>query len=269
MPRADSGPPGPVTVRVCFDDRADRGGEIGAPAIYRSGMRGGTGRTGSAAAFFITAFGTALLTAAACGGPAPTGTSLPTFAAPTPGAGTSTGAPAPDDGAVPDDCGQLMSAADLGALMGLPLDSVTVRTTAGVPEPSIGRTERVTCRYTAAAGNTGGRTLLDLNVSAYTDADAAVGQWRVNAAAEDGARRELPIGSASAVLVERSGESVLLAVHGPNNLTFVLPARSTPGDRAPADALLDLALRVFPAVDVPPSATPSDPGPTRQADMQS
>ncbi len=227
-------------------------------------MRGGI-RAGVAAACVMAAFGTAT----ACGGPGPAGISVPTFAESTPGAGTSTGAPAPDDGAVPDDCGRLISAADLGALMGLPLDSVTVRTTAGVPEPSIGRTERVTCRYTTTAGKGRGRTLLDLNVSAYADADAAVGQWRVNADAEQGARRELPIGSASAVLVERSGESVLLAVHGPSNLTFVLPARSTPGDRAPADTLLDLALRVFPTVDVPSPASPADPGPTRQVDTQS
>jgi hypothetical protein len=145
-------------------------------------------------------------------------------------------------------------------LLGLPLDSVEVRTIVGVAEPSVGRTERVACRYTgtAAAGPRRGRTLLDLNVSAYTDPGAAMKQWRVNSDAESGERRELPIGAASAVLVERPGESLLMVAHGTSNLTFVLPgAGSLPVQRPPGDTLVDLALRVLPAVAPSPSAPPA------------
>ena len=76
-----------------------------------------------------------------------------------------------DEGAMPDDCERLLAAGDLNALLGLPLDTVTVRSTLGVAEPSVGRTERVACRYTTkAAGPARGRPLLLLNASSYTSA---------------------------------------------------------------------------------------------------
>ena len=53
-----------------------------------------------------------------------------------------------DEGALPDDCARMLAAGDLYALLGLPLDTVTVRSTLGVAEPSVGRPERVACRYT-------------------------------------------------------------------------------------------------------------------------
>jgi hypothetical protein len=199
-----------------------------------------------------------LLGVAGCAASAPGATELPTF----PAASTSDTASGPDidDGAIPDDCERLLRVTDLNALLGLPLDTVTVRSTQGVAEPSVGRTERVTCRYsTKAAGPTQGRSLLDLNAASYTSPEAAVQQWRRNADIEDGVHRDLPIGSAGAVLVERGGEALLSVVYGPTTLTLILPDQPLPGGRPRAEALVDLALRVLPTVAPPAPARPVPP----------
>lgn len=227
-------------------------------------MRGGSRRgIVGAAAFALVA-----VLCTACGGPPPEPTTLPTFPPSTTSAAA--GAPTgPDDGDVPDDCARMLAPADLGALLGLPLDSVDVRTTIGVAEPSVGRTERVACRYTgSAAGPARGTALLELNVSAYTDPDAASKQWRTNADVEDGTRTEMPIGDASAVLVERPRESVLMVAYNTSNLTFVLPDRPLPGDRPRGEVLVDLALRVLPTVaqaTSSPAAPPPSPTPSATA----
>lgn len=206
-------------------------------------MLWGTGRGARAVVLVLV-----IMLCAACGGGPPAPTSVPTFPVAADGSATSTG-PRPDEGAIPDDCDRVISVADVVALFGLPLDSVAVRSTVGVPEPSVGRTERLTCRYSGTAGGpVRGRTLLELNVSVYTDPQAASKQWRVNADAEDGARTELPIGAATAVLIERPGEAVLMVAYNTSNLTLVLPDGPLPGNRPRGDALVDLALRVLPAV---------------------
>lgn len=156
-----------------------------------------------------------------------------------------------DDGRLPDDCARLLAANDLGALFGLPLDSVAVRTTIGTPVPAVGRTERLACRYSRAGGDR--VDLLDVNVSTYTDDAAAAKQWRTNADAEDGGRRDVQLGAAKGVLVERPAEVVLMLANGTETLTFVLPERIRIGSLSAADTLTDLALRVLPAVSgVPP-----------------
>jgi hypothetical protein len=211
-------------------------------------MRVAFGRTAA------LAFGMVLLLTA-CGAER-TGPSVPTFGDPSAAASASgTGAADPDEGAVPDDCAGLIGTGDLGALLGLPLDSVALRTTQHVGSPSVGRTERVACEY-SGQGSVKGR-LLQLDVSAYTGPDAAAAQFRVNANAEDGDRTDLAIGSASAVLVQRRGEAVLRVVHGVHNLAFVLPARELPAERTPREILVDLALRVLAVVDV--GAVPTAP----------
>jgi hypothetical protein len=207
----------------------------------------------------------ALALACGCAGPAPGSTTVPTFPTPAQRAGAPAAA---DAGAIPEECGAILAGSDLEALFGLPLGSVTVRTTIGVAEPSVGRTERVACSYTGAAP-VGGGNLLNLNVSAYTDRGAADKQWRVNAAAEDGERRELPIGSASAVVVERPHETVLMVLYDTSNLTVVLPDRPLPGGRPRSDAAVDLALRVLPAVAAVPTAPPSPTNPSRAAGTRS
>jgi len=171
---------------------------------------------------------------------------VPTFPA-TPTAAASVGpAGAADEGRLPDDCTRLLGGNDLGALFGLPLDSVAVRTTIGTPAPTVGRTERLTCSYARTSGAK--NDLLDVNVSAYTDADSATKQWRTNAAVEDGPHREVTLGNARGVLVERPTDAVLLVANGAETLTFVLPQPVRIRDLSAADTLVDLALRVLPAV---------------------
>lgn len=194
----------------------------------------------------------------AAGAPGPL--AVPTFAA-TAAPGASGSAAAPDQGVLPDDCARVLTGNDLGALYGLPLDSVTVRTTIGAPAPGVGRTERLACAYTRSGGARD--SLLDLNIGAYTDATAAANQFRINAAAEDGVRRTVALGGAQGVLVERPKEAVLMVANGAETLTFVLPQRVRILDLSAGDALVDLALRVLPAVSgavAPPPAAAPPPG---------
>lgn len=225
---------------------------MGGPAYYRVPMHVAFGRTA-----VIAATGLVLSVVLAGCGAGPIGPSVPTFPDPV-AASEAVGVADPDDGAIPDDCTRLIAVGDLNALLGLPLDSVAVRTTRHVGSPSVGRTERVACEYSGQAGVRG--RLLQLDVSSYTDAAAAEKQWRVNSAAEGGTRTDLSIGSARAVLVERRGEAVLRVVHGTTNLAFVLPQRQLPAGRSAQDVLVDVALRVMPAVDDRPAAAPATPG---------
>lgn len=213
-------------------------------------MRGaGGGR--AARALLAAALASAI---SACGVSEAEQTALPTFPA---AAGTGPATTAADDGRViPADCGRILGAPDLEAVMGLPLGSVAVRTTIGVPQPAVGRTERVSCRYTRAGE--GARVLLDVNATAYRDPAAASAQWQVNVRAESGERRDLPLGSAPGVLFEKRGQAVLMVAHSTSNLTLVLPDQQLPGGKARADVLVDLALRVLPTVSMDP-ATPAPP----------
>jgi hypothetical protein len=190
---------------------------------------------------------------AACGSAAgePGTLPVPTFPSTAQAAASSTAGPT-DQGLLPDDCTRVLSGNDLGALFGLPLDSVVVRTTLGVPAPAVGRTERLACQYNRAGG--AHDDLLDLNIGAYSDANAATKQWRTNAAAEDGAHRDVALGGAHGVLVERPQEAVLMVANGAETLTFVLPDRVRIRDLSAGDTLVDLALRVLPAVSA--AATP-------------
>jgi hypothetical protein len=196
---------------------------------------------------------------AACGSASgePGALPVPTFP-PTVQTATAAGGPA-DQGRLPDDCTRVLAGNDLGALFGLPLESVGVRTTIGAPAPSVGRTERLACQYTRSGGAR--ENLLDLNIGAYTDADAAARQWRTNAAAEDGERRDVTLGGARGVLVERPQEAVLMVVNGAETLTFVLPQRVRIRDLSAADTLVDLALRVLPTVSGPAGPPPAAPAP--------
>lgn len=189
---------------------------------------------------------------------------VPTF--PTSAQGADGSASAEDSG-LPDDCERLLPVADLGALLGLPLDSVSVRTIIGTPSPSVGRTERLTCQYvgTAAAPGLRGAALLNVNAGLYLDGASAAEHWLINVNAENGgARRDLQLGTAPAVLVERPGETLLTTVNGSGTVTLVLPSRvPQPSGRAPADTLVDLALRTLAEVTPPASPTPEPAGPER------
>jgi hypothetical protein len=200
---------------------------------------------------------------AGCGSAAgqPGALPVPTFPA-TAERATANGGPT-DQGRLPDDCTRVLGGNDLGALFGLPLDSVAVRTTIGTPAPSVGRTERLACQYTRSGGARDG--LLDLNIGAYTDADAATKQWRTNVTAEDGAHRDVALGGAHGVLVERSQEAVLMVANGAETLTFVLPDRIRIRDLSAGDTLVDLALRVLPTVAAAATPPPTVPPPVPTA----
>jgi hypothetical protein len=189
-------------------------------------------------------------------GPAEEPTAVPTFSATASGA---PGASAPRIG-LPEDCATLLSADDLGAIYGRPLGSTTLRTIRGIPEPSVGRTERIACQY-RMSGPGGGAPLLDVNVGRYDDADAARRQWQLNTNAErsDGQSQDLSIGTAPAVAITRRAETQLAVVYGVDTLTFVLPAAARlPGP--PVDRLVDLAQRMLPK-DAPTQPTPPDATP--------
>ncbi len=215
--------------------------------------------------------GALLALLAGCASAAVPGPSLPTFPASGPGSSSAAASTAADAGVVPDDCSRILPVGELVAVFGLPLDSVVVRTTVGVPAPSVGRIERMDCAYsgTAAAGPDTGKRLLGINAAAYTTPAAARAQWTLNAAGEDGLHRDAPVGSASGVLVERPGETLLAVQYGSGTVTIVLPDRPLPPGSSPPTMLVDLARRVLPtmagaAAAPTPSAAPSPtPGPVR------
>jgi hypothetical protein len=201
--------------------------------------------------------GAAVLALTSCGSAAgePGALPVPTFAAAPVVGGAAGAGGVVDQGRLPDDCTRLLAGNDLGALFGLPLDSVAVRTTLGAPAPAVGRTERLTCSYARTSGARG--DLLDINISAYTDAEAATKQWRTNAAVEDGPHRDVPLGDARGVLVERPTDAVLLVANGAETLTFVLPQPVRIRDLSAADTLVDLALRVLPTVSAGTAPAPA------------
>ncbi len=206
--------------------------------------------------------GVLVVALAGCGAGEAEPTAVPTFPLSAQQGGPSTG---PDDesGVIPDDCARILGAPDLEAVLGLPLGSVGLRTVIGVAEPSVGRTERVSCAYKRTGGPT--RSILDINATAYRDPEAAMAQWRVNVEAESGERRDVPLGSAAAVLFEQGDETVLMVAHATSNLTLVLPEQPLPGGRNRADVLVDLALRVLPAVSAEPTSGPPPPGTAQPA----
>jgi hypothetical protein len=56
-----------------------------------------------------------------------------------------------------------------------------------------------------------------------------------------------------------------MVAHATSNLTLVLPEQPLPGGRNRADVLVDLALRVLPAVSAEPTSGPPPPGTAQPA----
>jgi hypothetical protein len=210
--------------------------------------------------------GAMLILLVGCSGPPVPGPSLPTFPASDAGTPSAASAMSTDSGVVPDDCSRILPVDQLVAVLGLPLNSVVVRTTVGVPAPSVGRVERMDCAYTgtAPAGPDSGKRVLAINAAAYTSPAAAHAQWVLNTEGEDGAHREQPVGSAAGVLVERPGETLLAVQYGSGTVTLVLPNRPLPPASTAASTLVDLARRVLPTMPgIAPSSAPPAPGPVR------
>lgn len=213
-------------------------------------------RVACAVALALTVLVPGLAACVSPGEPVP----VPRFADPTAVAGVAPGVPV-DDVGIPDDCERIMPTADLVALLGLPLDSVAVRTTIGVPEPSVGRVERVACRYTGIHASVRGTTLLELNAGRYVDDASAARQWRVNTGVESGSRRTVPFGTALAMLVERPDEALLSVVNKDVAVTMTMSTSvPRPAGRSTADTLVDLALRVLAVVTPPAQREPGAAG---------
>ncbi|MFC4949608.1 hypothetical protein [Pseudonocardia sp. GCM10023141] len=220
----------------------------------------------------IGAIALAALLTAACAAPVP-GPAVPLF--PTSGSTSATATAAAKVGVIPDDCPALLSVTDLGALLGLPLNSVAVRTIIGVPLADSGRTERVDCSYSGTANPVRGKALLSVAATAFQDRAAALKQWQINVDASDGDRQDLMIGAATAVLFQRRDEAELSAVYGTGTVTLLLPNGKLPGARTRDDVLKDLAVRVLatmpevgaapPAPTGAPAGSPATPPPSPSA----
>ena len=172
---------------------------------------------------------------------------VPTFA---PSVPTSTSAPpASETGSLlPADCAQLLGQDELSALFGLPMDTVMIQMVQGTPSPSVGRLERMTCTYTAAgpAAPPPQGVVLRMTVGAYSDTAAAHAQHERNVADErvgSSSSVDPALGTASATLLHRDAENLLLTASDTVTLDLDLPPRPVP--LPPTDLLLDLARRVF------------------------
>lgn len=166
---------------------------------------------------------------------------------------------------LPTECADALSAEQMAALLGQPLDGVAVRTVIGQPAPSVGQLERVTCRYQRVPS---GRQLDSQGVgqawagdvmiimSAYGTREQARNQHATNVAAERSDARSasnLSIGSAPAVLLDERTQTVLMVVSGRSAVSVAVQG----GVIAPNDTramLVDMAQRVLPnlAPEQPP-----------------
>jgi hypothetical protein len=213
--------------------------------------------------------GAALAFLTSCSGAPVPEPSLPTFAESSGLSSSAAASAAQDAGVVPDDCSRILPVPELVAVFGMPLDSIVVKTTVGVPAPSVGRVERMDCTYsgTAAAGPDSGKRVLAINAAAYTTPAAAHAQWVLNTAGEDGVHRDAPVGTAPGVLVERAGETLLAVQYGSGTVTILLPNRPLPPGSTTAAMLVDLARRVLPTMagvaPSPTAAAGTPPAPVR------
>jgi hypothetical protein len=101
-------------------------------------------------------------------------------AAPTAASSAASPTPTPTPN-LPGGCDQLLPFTDLDQALGRPLFGQS-RYVAGVAEPKIGRTGRVTCQFGLAA-NGRGPALLEVGVSTYKDADSATDRIAATVAA--------------------------------------------------------------------------------------
>ncbi len=191
---------------------------------------------------------------------APVVVPVPTFPSAEPSA-SATAAARETGRLLPADCEELLGHDELTALLGLPLGSVAVRTVQGVPSPSVGRLERMTCTYTVSPGAPPPQgVVLEMVAGAYRDVGSARDQHERNVAVQQGgelspARPEL--GSAAAALVHRDAEDVLLT--SSDAITLDLTLADRPAPLPPADLLVDLARRVL--ARLVPDQAEAAPGP--------
>lgn len=168
---------------------------------------------------------------------------LPTFAATAPTVDPASAVPL-------DPCAALITPADVAGVLGLDPAKTGVRTVIGQPSPSVGRTAKLDCSYTADKG----RPLFTLRSSTYASPEAARAQWQLNAGLEQGERRDTTLGTATGMLIVRRTELLLSLVDGPRTFAVQLPDRTVPKGRARENLVVDLAQR---ALKIDPAAPPT------------
>jgi hypothetical protein len=154
---------------------------------------------------------------------------------------------------------------------------VAARAVIGLPAPSVGQLERVTCRYQRVATGPGNRFGLPviaqrgpadvvLTLTVYGTRAQARNQHATNVAAERadaGSASNLSIGSAPAVLFDEDGQDVLLVTTGRSAVSVAL-RRGVVTSAEPRAVLVDMAQRVLPVL--PPEA-PAGPEQGAAADQ--
>jgi hypothetical protein len=165
-----------------------------------------------------------LLIAGCTGGGTPQ--SAPSTAAPS-GSGSSTqGSPTPSASPTPElptGCELLLPFGDLDQALGRPLFGQS-RFTKGVPQPSIGRTGRITCQYGLNAQGRG-TPYVEVGISDYTDAEAA--QKRVQATiasarSEAATQGDVTVGGLPATLLGAGKVVTLVLARGSRTVAVTL-----------------------------------------------
>jgi hypothetical protein len=166
---------------------------------------------------------------------------VPSFSAPT----ASLAPPAPTRPTlVPTDCADLLAGSpDMPALLGLPVDAVNTRAVIGLPSPSVGQLERVTCTYTVTGQSAPGVVIM---VAAFTTPEAAAAQRDRNVAAESDTRSAEPvsIGAAHGPLLTERGQHLLFVAYDRFLVTAGINPTLAPGGQV-KPVLLDLVQRVL------------------------
>jgi hypothetical protein len=177
----------------------------------------------------------------ACGR-APSSVAVPTFASATP---TSTPALA---GVVHDlSCADLLPQAQAVAVLGLPLDGLTVADVRDVPAPQVGRTRRRTCTYTAVDPVWPVKgVVLVVTVGWFVDSRSARAQHDRNVLDAAGRVAVTPerLGAATAAVVARPDSTVLLVVYQGISVDAVL-VDTVGGTQGPRAAVHDVVRRVL------------------------
>lgn len=167
---------------------------------------------------------------------------IPSFTAPAVKAAPPAAKPAT---LVPTDCGDLLAGSpNMAALLGQPVDAVSDYAVIGLPSPSVGQLERVTCNYTLVGQTPPG---VVLTVAGFTTPEAAAAQRDRNVAAERGdtrAAEPVSIGAAQGVLLTEPGQQLLVVAVDRFLVSAGMQPRLAPGGQG-KPVLVDLVQRVL------------------------
>lgn len=148
---------------------------------------------------------------------------------------------------LPIDCTDVLAGPAMSALLGQPVDSVSVHTVLGLPAPSVGRLERLTCQYDRP-GHRAATPDLEMVLAAYSSRSAADKQLGTNTAAERfeaASSDSLSIGSARAVLFDERVKTVLMVSSGRSSITMTMQRGVVPAEYIRA-VMVDMVQRVLP-----------------------